>query len=57
MLDRLWWFVAGVVTGGVITVRALRMRPTPLDLKGAAVRTAAELLDVAGRAIRPPARP
>jgi hypothetical protein len=56
MLDRLWWFVAGLIAGGVVTVRALRRRPTPTDLKGAAIATAADLLDVAARLVRPPSR-
>ena len=53
MFDRLWWFVAGLVAGGVVTVRALRRRPSPSDLKRAAVQTTADLLDVAARVIRP----
>jgi hypothetical protein len=56
MFDRLWWFVAGFVAGGVVTVRALRRRPTPRDLKEAAVQTAADLLDVAARIVKPPLR-
>jgi hypothetical protein len=56
MLDRLWWFAAGILAGGVITVRALRRRPAPADLKGAAIETAADLLDVAARMVRPPRR-
>jgi len=57
MLDRLWWFMAGLVAGGVVTVRALRRRPTPQNLKGAAAQTAADLLDVAARVVRPSKRP
>ena len=56
MFDRLWWFAAGLVAGGVVTVRALRRRPTPRDLKGAAIATAADLLDVAVRVVKPPIR-
>ncbi len=56
MIDRLWWFAAGLVAGGVVTVRALRRRPTPSDLKGAAIATAADLLDVAARVVKPPIR-
>jgi hypothetical protein len=56
MLDRLWWFAAGLVAGGIVTVRALRRRPTPSDLKGAAIATTADLLDVAARVVKPPAR-
>ena len=56
MIDRFWWFFAGVVTGGLIMVRALRRRPTPRDLKGAAMQTTADLLDIGARAIRPPTR-
>jgi hypothetical protein len=56
MLDKLWWFAAGLLGGGIVTVRALRRRPTPGDLKGAAIETAADLLDVAARVIRPPRR-
>ena len=56
MLDRLWWFAAGVVGGGIVTVRALRRRPSAGDLKGAAIQTAADLLDVAARVVRPQSR-
>jgi hypothetical protein len=56
MLDRLWWFAMGLVAGGVVTVRALRRRPTPGDLKGAAVATTADLLEVAARVVKPPKR-
>jgi hypothetical protein len=56
MLDRLWWFAAGLVAGGVIMVRALRRRPTPSDLKGAAIATAADLLEVTARMVKPPIR-
>jgi hypothetical protein len=44
------------VAGGVVTVRALRRRPSTGDLKGAAIQTAADLLDVAARVLRPPKR-
>jgi hypothetical protein len=53
MLDRLWWFVTGLVAGGWVTVRALRRRPTPLELRDAALATSADLLDLAARAVRP----
>ena len=53
MLDRLWWFVTGLVAGGWVTVRALRRRPTPLVLRDAALATSADLLDLAARAVRP----
>jgi len=56
MFDRLWWFAAGLVTGGIVTVRALRRRPTPSDLRGAAITTAADVLDVIARAVKPPKR-
>jgi hypothetical protein len=56
MFDRLWWFAAGLVTGGIVTVRALRRRPTPTDLKGAASASTADLLDVAARVVKPPTR-
>jgi hypothetical protein len=56
MIDRLWWFAAGLVAGGVVTVRALRRRPTPSDLKGAAIATTADLLEVAARVVKPPNR-
>jgi hypothetical protein len=56
MLDRLWWFAAGLVAGGVIMVRALRRRPTTSDLKGAAIATAADLLEVTARMVKPPIR-
>ncbi|HEY4607314.1 MAG TPA: hypothetical protein VIH55_06655 [Acidimicrobiia bacterium] len=53
MLDRMWWFVTGVVAGGWVTVRALRRRPTPLEWRKAAMGSTADLLDLAARAIRP----
>ncbi|MGH8928080.1 MAG: hypothetical protein ACRDWH_06995 [Acidimicrobiia bacterium] len=56
MFDRIWWFMAGAIAGGVVTVRALRRRPTPQDLKGAVVRTAADLLDLTARVVRPARR-
>ncbi|MEX2278767.1 MAG: hypothetical protein WEA76_01620 [Acidimicrobiia bacterium] len=56
MLDRLSWFVTGLVTGGVITVRALRRRPRPRDLKSAALQTSADILDLAARLVQPPRR-
>jgi hypothetical protein len=56
MLDRLWWFASGLLAGGVVTVRALRRRPQPADLRKAAAHTGADLLELAARAIRPPRR-
>ncbi|MEX1044331.1 MAG: hypothetical protein WD532_10490 [Acidimicrobiia bacterium] len=56
MLDRLSWFITGLVTGGVITVRALRRRPRPRDLKSAALQTSADILDIAARLVQPPRR-
>ena len=53
MLDRIWWFVTGVVAGGWITVRALRRKPTPVEWKDAAAVTGADLLDLAAKAVRP----
>lgn len=53
MLDRLWWFVSGVVAGGWITVRALRRQPSPVEWKDAAAATGADLLDLAAKAVRP----
>ena len=53
MLDRIWWFVTGVVAGGWITVRALRRKPTPVEWKDAAAATGADLLDLAAKAVRP----
>jgi len=53
MLDRMWWFITGVVAGGWVTVRALRRRPTPLELRDAALASGADLLDLAARAVRP----
>ncbi len=53
MADRLWWFVTGLVAGGVLTVRALGRRPTPRDLGRAAARTGSDLLHLAARGIRP----
>jgi hypothetical protein len=56
MLDRLSWFVTGLVAGGVITVRALRRRPRSPDLKTAAMETGADVLDVVARIVQPPRR-
>ena len=53
MLDRMWWFVSGVVAGGWITVRALRRQPSPIEWKDAAAATGADLLDLAAKAVRP----
>ncbi len=53
MLDRMWWFVTGVVAGGWVTVRALRRRPTPMEWRNAAAASGSELLDLAARAVRP----
>ena len=53
MLDRIWWFVTGVVAGGWITVRALRRKPTPAEWKDAAAATGADLLDLAAKAVSP----
>ncbi len=56
MLDRLSWFLTGVVTGGVIVVRAFRLRPRPRDLKSAALQTGADFLDLTARLVQPPRR-
>jgi hypothetical protein len=56
MLDRMWWFLTGALAGGLVTVRALRRRPRPADLRAAAAQTGADVLDLAARAIRPPRR-
>jgi hypothetical protein len=53
MIDRIWWFVTGVVAGGWVTVRALRRRPTTAEWRDAAAATGADLLDLAARAVRP----
>ncbi|HEU4916922.1 MAG TPA: hypothetical protein VFV13_10210 [Acidimicrobiia bacterium] len=53
MVDRIWWFVTGVVAGGWVTVRALRRRPTSVEWRDAAAATGADLLDLAARAVRP----
>jgi hypothetical protein len=53
MLDRMWWFITGVVAGGWVTVRALRRRPTPNEWRDAAVASGADLLNLAARAVRP----
>lgn len=53
MLDRIWWFLTGLVAGGVVTARALRRTPKPGDLRAAAAHTGADLLDLAARAVRP----
>ncbi|MDH3518518.1 MAG: hypothetical protein OEM66_06295 [Acidimicrobiia bacterium] len=52
VLDRIWWFVTGAIAGGLVTVRALRKRPSPADLRRAAVNTGADVLDLAARAVR-----
>ncbi len=56
MFDRLWWFVTGLFAGGVVTARALRRAPNPVDLKAAAALTTADALSFAARRIRPPRR-
>lgn len=56
MLDRLSWFVTGLVAGGVITIRALRRRPQARDIKSAALLTGADLLDITARLVQPPRR-
>ncbi len=56
MLDRLSWFVTGLVAGGLITVRALRRRPRPQDLKAAALQTGADVMDLTARLVQPPRR-
>ncbi|MFO7292539.1 MAG: hypothetical protein FWJ92_07805 [Actinomycetes bacterium] len=56
MLDRLWWFATGLLAGGLVTVRALRRKPSPADLKRAAAYTGADILELAARAVRPPRR-
>jgi hypothetical protein len=56
MLDRLAWFVTGLVIGGIVTVRALRRRPHTPDLKVAALQTSADILDLSARLIQPPRR-
>jgi hypothetical protein len=53
MIHRIWWFVTGLVTGGFITVRALRRSPKPVDLRRAAIATGADALELAAKAIRP----
>src|SRR5690606_8087468 len=56
MLDRLWWFATGLLPGGLVTVRALRRKPSPADLSRAAACTGADILDLAARAVRPARR-
>ncbi len=56
MLDRLSWFLTGLVAGGVVTVRALQRRPQARDLKSAALMTAADVLDLVARLVSPPRR-
>jgi len=56
MLDRLWWFATGLLAGGLVTVRALRRKPEPGDLRRAAALTGADMLELAARAARPPRR-
>ena len=47
------WFTVGLVAGGVVTVRALRRRPAAADLRSSATATAADVLDLLSRAVRP----
>lgn len=56
MLDRLAWFATGVLTGGIITIRAFRRRPHPRDLRAAALATGADLLELTARLVAPPRR-
>ncbi|MDP9495375.1 MAG: hypothetical protein M3P87_09065 [Actinomycetota bacterium] len=53
MLRRLFWFLTGVVAGGVVTVRALRRKPTLHELRHAAVATGAGVMGLAAKAVRP----
>jgi hypothetical protein len=53
MLDRLWWFVVGLVAGGIVTVRAMHRRPTAADLRSSATATAADALHLLSKAVRP----
>ena len=53
MVDRLWWFVTGLIAGGLVTIRALRRRPTAGDLAEAAITTTADVLELTARAVRP----
>ncbi len=53
MLDRIWWFVTGMLVGMTITVRALGRRPRAEDMRTAAANTGADILDLAARAVRP----
>ncbi len=56
MFDRLWWFATGLLAGGLVTVRALRRRPEPADLRRAAVQTGADVLELAADPPAPPRR-
>ncbi|MGQ0847779.1 MAG: hypothetical protein ACT4OP_01425 [Actinomycetota bacterium] len=53
MLDRIWWFVAGLVAGAVVTVRALGRKPGLADLRAASTVTAADVLALTARLVRP----
>lgn len=53
MLDRVWWFFTGVIAGGLVTIRALRRKPTAAEYRHAAIVTGADVLNVAANAIRP----
>jgi hypothetical protein len=53
MLRRSFWFLTGVLAGGVVTVRALRRQPTLHDLGTAAVITGADVMGLAAKAVRP----
>lgn len=56
LVRNLRWFVIGLITGSLVTVRALGRRPAPADLRKAALRTGADLLEVAARVVRPTRR-
>lgn len=53
MFGRLGFFILGVVTGGVVVVRALSRRPTPAELRRSVIRTGADMLDLTARALKP----
>ncbi len=53
MLDRIFWFLSGLIAGGVVTKRALRRSPAAGEWWRAGLETGADLLDVMARWLRP----
>ena len=53
MLRRSFWFLSGVLAGGLVTIRALRRKPTRPDLRAAALATSADVMSLAAKVLRP----